>query len=140
MSFFTLNKSHISISLTPEAFMKVYASVYNSDKDIAVARETALIFSLIFMVIGMIGNLINIFTLLQKKLREHKFNLYLLAMSILKLIFCSTLFFDYIFSQFYSKSEFFHNFHRISYIIIDFLIHTSDSCISLLTLFLRSNL
>jgi hypothetical protein len=135
-SSLNLNKSHISISLTPETFLQAYTSVYNSDKDVSVARQFALIFSIIFMITGIIGNFINIWILFQKKLREHKFNLYLLVMSILKFIFCSTLLLDYLFSKFYLKSTFFHNFHRISYVIIDFIIHTSDSSISFLSVFL----
>ena len=131
-----LNKTYISISLTPELFLKVFESIYRNDEDIIVVRKWAFILSILFMLIGIIGNILNVITFSSKEMRKHKFNLYFLVSTVFKLIFCLTLLFDYLFSKIYLKSIFLHNFHSASRIIIDFIIHTSDSSVSLLILFL----
>jgi hypothetical protein len=86
------------------------------------------------MSIGIMGNFINLFILAQKRFLRKKFNWYLLVSTIFELIFCLIIFIDYLFS--FNYSHFLHEFNTISRIIIDFSVHTSDSCIGILTLFL----
>jgi hypothetical protein len=131
-----LNKSYVSISLTPELFLKIYESIYKKDKDIILARKWASILNILLMFIGINGNILNIIAFSNKKMRKHKFNIYFLVSTLFKLIFCLTLLFDYLFSKIYSESIFLHSLHTASEIIIDFIIHISDSFVSILTLFL----
>ena len=50
-----------------------------------------------------------------------------------KLIFSLTLFIDYIFSKIYKDQKFLHDINETASKIIDFIVHTSDSCIAVLT-------
>ena len=119
--------------MTPQSFLNLYTKIYNFDKDIATIKAIAFILNICLLSIGILDNMISIFVLLQKKLRQHKFNWYLLVVGIFKQFFCITLFVDYLFSKFYKDPIFLHDFSEISSQIIDFTVHTSDSCIAVLT-------
>ena len=122
--------------MTPQHFLNLYEKIYKHDKDIGKFKEVALVLSIIFMLIGIVDNSISIYAFLQKKLLENSFNWYLLIVTIFKLIFCTTLFTDYIFNKVYYEPIFLHDLNRYATVIIDYIIHTSDSCIALLTVFL----
>jgi hypothetical protein len=57
-----LNKSainattYISVLITPELFLDLYAKIYMYDPDIKVVKEIAFILSIIFMILGIVGN------------------------------------------------------------------------------------
>jgi hypothetical protein len=126
----------LSIFMTPESFFEIYKSIYQKDSDIATVKNIAFICSIFLMAFGIIGNIISIFVFLQKKLLEHNFNWYLLILAIFKLIFCVTLFVDYLFSKIFKEEIFLHDLHETTKQLFDFLIHSSDSCIASLTIIL----
>ena len=105
-----------------------------NENKIESTRNIAVITNICIMVIGMINNTVSICAFLKKNLLKKKFNWYLLISTIFELIFCSTIFIDYI-SEITIK-QMLHEFNEISRIIIDFTVHTSDSCIVIMTLFL----
>ncbi len=92
--------------------------------------------NIIFMALGFVVNIISISAFSQKILRKRKFNWYLIVLTIVDLIFCLIVFTDYIFSVFHDKRIFLHALNKITYVIIDFTIHTSDSYMAVLTLLL----
>jgi hypothetical protein len=133
----TINAStYISVMITPELFLNLYTKIYMFDPDIIVFKEIAFILSIIFMILGIVGNVMCIYAFLHRKLLEHKFNWYLLIVSFFKLMFCSTLFTDYFFSKIYKDPIFLHNLNETSSKIVDYIIHTTDACIVVLTIFL----
>ena len=89
-----------------------------------------------FMSIGIIANILCIYVFLQKKLRERKFNSYLLVLTIFELIFCLLIFADYLFFKVYKQSILLHSYTEFLSLAFDFIIHTIDSFISILTLLL----
>jgi len=93
-------------------------------------------FNILFGAIGIIDNIISISVLVNKKLRERKFNLYLLVLAIIELIYCLTVFIDYTFKKVFNHSIFLSEYSNTSRIIINYIIHTSDSCTVLIVLFL----
>lgn len=128
--------THLSVLLTPDYFMSVYSEIYLFDEDVLSIRETSISISIIFMLFGIIGNIISLYAFTKRKLLENKFNFYLLVVSAFRLIFCVTIFTDYFFNTIADQKIFLHDFNRLSSIIIDFILHTSDSCIAILTVFL----
>jgi hypothetical protein len=135
-NFTFLNQTQLSILLTPEYFMFFYSQLYRFDKTISKARDAAFFISVIFMLVGFLGNLISIYVFQKRNIRRNKFNWYLLVVSILRLLFCMIVFIDYIFSKVYVEEIFLHDLNKISSLIIDFILHTSDSCVVILTVFL----
>ena len=111
-------------------------NAHDSDNELKFLQKTAYYINTVIVIIGIIHNAISSIVFLQKKLRKRKFNWYLQATSIIELIFCFVLLVDYLFSFTYSKPIFLHSLNKLSRIIIDFIIHTSDSCVAILTLFL----
>ena len=122
--------------MTPQDFLDLYEDIYKNDEDIGTIKDVSIVLSIIFMLVGIIDNSISIYAFLQKKLLENSFNWYLLTVTIFKLIFCTTVFTDYLFNKVYYEHIFLHDLNQYATIIIDFIIHTSDSCIALLTVFL----
>ena len=104
------------------------------DKNVASVEEISSYINISLLVIGIINNLLCIYAFLQKRLLKRKFNWYLLILTIFRLIFCVILLVDYIFSKI--NTILLHDYNYISKIAVDFTIHTSDSCITMLTLFL----
>jgi hypothetical protein len=98
--------------------------------------EIVLYINLASTAIGIVNNIISITVFLQKTLLKRKFNWYLLVLAIIELIFCLTVFIDNIFVQIYKKKIFLHELNNIGHIIINYIIHTTDSCSSILTLLL----
>ena len=131
-----LNNTEMSVLITPEEFLNIYHIIYNFDENIARFKELSLILSVVFMIVGILNNTTCIYVVWQGKLLEKKFNWYFLIKSVFRLIFCVTLFSDYIFSKMYYRKIFLHDLNKYAELIIDFIIHTSDSCVSLLTFFL----
>jgi hypothetical protein len=92
--------------------------------------------NLTFMTMGIILNFIIIFIFSKKKLRESRFNWYLLVVAIFELIFCLVLFSDNLFSKISKSRLYLHDLNKMSEILFDFVIHTIDSYILLLNVFL----
>ena len=88
------------------------------------------------MSLGVINNMMSIFILCNKRLRKRKFNWYLLVLSIFEFIFCFTVFFDYIFIKIYKEQLFLHDLNEISFMVTDYIVHTTDSCTIVLTVLL----
>ena len=86
--------------------------------------------------IGALGNVLSLFTFLQKDLLKLKFNWYLLTITIFEIFCCCTGFIDYIFPKICDRDIFLHDLSKISYITVDYILHTSDACIVVLTFLL----
>jgi hypothetical protein len=106
------------------------------DIHIASLENIACNLNILIMTVGIVLNMGSIWAFLQKKLLCRKFNWYLLVLTIFELIFCITVLTDYMFSKFYIKPIFLHDFNKYTSIIFNFTIHTSDDCIVILALFL----
>jgi hypothetical protein len=105
-------------------------------EDMKILDEIVLYLNLISTAIGTINNLISVTIFFQRTLLNRKFNWYLLVLTIFDLLFCLTVFIDNIFVKINKRGIFLHELHKICFIIIDFTIHTTDSCSSILTLLL----
>ncbi len=110
--------------------------IYELDEDIGKVKNIASVLCISFMILGILDNLISIYTFLKNNLIDNSFNWYLLILTVFKLAFCLTLSIDYVFKKIYHKKIFLHDLNKYAEIIIDFIIHTSDSCIALLTVFM----
>jgi hypothetical protein len=130
------SKNFNSFILTPGSFIVFYTKIYHFDEDIVKTREIALILNIVILSIGFSDNLMCIYVFLQKKLLRHKFNWYLSIVAMFKLIFSLTLFIDHIFSIIDKGQKFLHDINETASKIIDFIVHTSDSYIAVLTVFL----
>jgi hypothetical protein len=108
----------------------------DSDIEMISFQKIACFVNVLIVFIGIIHNSISSIIFLQKKLRKKKFNWYLQVTSTFELLLCVILLVDYLFSFVYIKPIFLHSLNKISRIAIDVTIHTSDSCIGILTLFL----
>lgn len=86
------------------------------------------------LIVGFFGNLSSIYVYLQGSMRKHKFNCYLLLMTIFELIFCGILLVDYIFRLVYKKRMFLHDLNVYTNIMIDYLLHLADSYVTILSL------
>lgn len=124
------------VFMTPQNFLIYYDIVHEVDEDIVKVKNASFAICIIFMIIGLLNNAVCVFAFMQKKLAQNSFNWYLLVLSVFKLIFCLTLLVDYLFNKVYYKHVFLHDFNKYTSLTVDFIIHTSDSCISLLTIFL----
>ena len=56
---FELNETDISVWVSPELFLNLYSDVYKFDTEIKVTKEIAFILSIIFMILGVVGNVSN---------------------------------------------------------------------------------
>ena len=79
------------------------SSIFNTvyDKQISILEDIACNLNIFMMTLGLVLNMLSISTFLQKKLLRRKFNWYLLVLTIFELIFCVTVFIDYVFSKVY---------------------------------------
>ena len=111
-------------------------NITNQNENVAKLNKTAFISNLILMILGALDNFMAFCTFLQKDLRKRKFNWYLLTITIFEIFFCCTGFIDYIFLKIYDQNIFLHDLNKISYITVDYILHTSDSCVVVLTLLL----
>jgi hypothetical protein len=105
------------------------------EEDLIKGETVACYLNIGILVFGVIMNTISISAFAHKELRKRKFNWYLLVLTIVELIFCLIVLTDYMFSVF-GERIFLHAFNKITNILIDFTIHTSDSYITALTLLL----
>jgi hypothetical protein len=85
--------------------------------------------------IGLICNSLSIYVFSKKKMRTIKFNLYTLVLSILELIFCLILSLDNLY-LFCHQNILLHEVSIYSTIIFDYVVHTIESCIDIITLIL----
>jgi hypothetical protein len=85
---------------------------------------------------GTVSNGLSLYTFLHKKLRAKKINWYFLVLTLFEFIFCLMVLMDYGFTKIHHEQIFFHDLHDFSRIVFDYSIHTSQSCISLITLLL----
>ena len=86
--------------------------------------------------IGIFINIMCMYIFMQKKLLKFKFNWYLLALSVIELLFCLLLSIDYIFHELSFQSILLHDFNSFTKSAFDFAIHTTDSYTIVLTLLL----
>ena len=93
-------------------------------------------FNIFITTVGTTTNFLSIYSFLQKKLLIKKINWYFLVLTIFEFIFCFLVFFDYTFTKIHYDEIFFHDFHDSARIVFDYLIHTSQSCIAILSLLL----
>ena len=112
------------------------STVHYVDPFILQFTDIACKVNLALMLVGIIGNVLCIYGFSKKKMRIRKFNWYLLILSIFELLFCIILSVDYLFRLFNKLPKFLHDLNTYTSIIIDFLIHTTDSYIILITLIL----
>ena len=89
--------------------------------------------------IGIVGNAVAFVVFLNKTLRKRKFYWYLITLTVFEFLFCLTCFIDYIFMKIYKRELFLHSIHKISFMIVDYTIHTSDCCTVILTLLLSTD-
>jgi hypothetical protein len=108
----------------------------NNSSDKFKAESSICSINIFFMVFGIIANIISIAAFSQKNLRKRKFNWYLLILAIFELIFCLAVFADNIFMKISEKKIYLHALNKISGIIIDFTVHTTDSYTTVLTVLL----
>ena len=100
-------------------------------------HKIAFYLNTVLLGIGILGNAASAITLFNKTLRKRKFNWYLLTLTVFEFFFCLISFTDYIFIL--NRGIFLHDLHKISFIIIDFTVHTSDCCVVILTLLLSAD-
>jgi hypothetical protein len=124
------------VSLNPKDFLEAITFLYKFDEEISVFKTAAFSINTAFLLLSITVNIMCIIIFLNKKLRNNKFHWYLLTVAIFQLIFSLILFCDYIFSKFNSENKFLHDLNSIAKIIIDFILHSSDSCVLLLKIFL----
>ena len=79
------------------------------------------------LAIGIIGNILSIYVLSQKKMLARKFNYYLMILTIFELVFCFLLLIDYLYRIFKDTPFFLHDLNIYLSIAFDFSIHTIDS-------------
>jgi len=106
------------------------------DADLQKLDKISCNLNIFFSLVGVIFNILSIYAFSQKKLRARKYNWYLLVLAVFELVFCITLFVDYIFAKVYREPIFFHELNEFTRILVDFTIHTSDSCTAILSLIL----
>ena len=109
---------------------------YQFDMDTFTLMNLICRINLILMFLGIINNICSIFIFLQKKMLKRKFNSYLLVVAFCELIFCFILFIDYLFRFVYTKPMFLHDLNVYVNMVMDYLIHLSDSYVVILTLIL----
>ena len=119
--------------------MEKYLDISNQSINYTIFDETrpyevAYYFNVCLLSIGLVNNFVCFFVFLNKNLRKRKFNWYLLALAVFEFLFCLIGFIDYIFVKVHKQEIFLHDLHKLSYMIINYIIHTSDSCVSILTL------
>ena len=100
------------------------------------SSDSFIIFNLILMIIGVIGNSLCIKIYSKKEMRKNKFNWYLLVLAIFELIFCFILFANYLFQIVHPKKYFLYELNNFLGILMGFLIRTIDSYLVLITLYL----
>ena len=105
--------------------------------EVELLKKNVFFINVTMMFIGLIDNIVSFTVFLQKKMLKRKVNYYWIVLTIFELMFCATIFIDFMFYFFHST--FLHDLNKISRIVIDFITHTSDSCIVLLTLFISIN-
>jgi hypothetical protein len=95
---------------------------------------TSPILNIIFLCIGVIGNIICIYVFSTRKMRAIKFNLYLLVFSIFELFFCLILFPDYLFKLIHRDNLFLHQLNKYFTIAFDYFVHSVDSYLAVVRL------
>jgi hypothetical protein len=106
------------------------------DPDILSFTDTVCKINLLMMSIGVIGNILCIHVFSKKKMIIRKFNWYLLVLSVFEIIFCLIIFIDYLYRVLNNIPVFLHDLNDFTKSIFDFIIHTTDSFILLITLIL----
>ena len=119
---------NISISVQP-----VSQSLDTFIKDV---NNTAFYFNSLLLSIGILGNVASFLVFTHQTLRKRKFNWYLLTLTFFEFLFCLIGFIDYIYIKINKKGIFLHDTHQISFMVVDYGIHTSDLCTVILTLLL----
>jgi hypothetical protein len=115
-------------------FMLINNTNSTLDDEAKSIQDTVFYTNICIMAIAILGNIISIYVFLKKSILKKRFNWYLLVSTMLEIIFCTIIMADYLFAIF--QSQFLHDNNEISRVLIDFSVHTSDSCIGILTVFL----
>jgi hypothetical protein len=113
-------------------------NLIESELNLLITKTTSILskVNLILLIIGTIGNILCIYVYSQNRMRKHKFNLYLLVLAVLELLFCLTLSFDYLFHLIHPNKIIFHDLNDLIDSVMDFLINTTDSYIAIITIFI----
>jgi hypothetical protein len=90
--------------------------------------------NLSIMTIGIIGNAFCIFIFLKRNVLAQKFKYYLMILALCELIFCIILFLDYLFRYIHPDHILLHQFNKILTILFDYLVHTLDAFLCVITL------
>ena len=115
-------------------------SNFTINSDVKLVQLIASNTNLFLGLVGIVNNAICIGVFSQKKLLLRKFNIYLLVLTIIEIIFCTVLFTDYIFSKFNKQGIFLHDLNKYTRVFISFFAEFSDSCIGILTVILSLDL
>ena len=108
-------------------------SIYNETSAI---NQISSYINLTLFFIGIIENSFCIYAFSRRPIKVIKFNLYLLVLASIELIFCFILFFDYLFQLCNKDKLFLHQFNRVLNVIFDYFVHSVDSCSVFITLIL----
>ena len=122
------------ISLKLNETIKIVDAIYLNDDDMVTLMGLSSQINIAFLIVGIFGNILSIYAYLQRSMRKHKFNCYLLLMALFELIFCIILFTDYLFRLFYVKPMFLHDLNVYTNMAIDYLLHLVDSYVTMLSL------
>ena len=102
-------------------------------------KDGTFILNAFLLVIGTFGNSVSIIVFLHKKLIKHKFNWYLLIISVFKLLFCSILLIDIVFTKIYIEFMFLRELNEATNKVITFVLYTCDSNVALSRIFFSSD-
>lgn len=91
----------------------------------------------VLMIIGVFVNILCIFVFRQKHMKRRKFNLYLFILAILELVFCLIVSIDYL--CLLINKKLLHEINQYTNMIFDYLIHSIDSYVVILTLILSTD-
>jgi hypothetical protein len=116
-----------------ETIKGVDSNFFNDDDMVALMVLSSQI-NIILLINGIFGNILSIYVYLQRRMRKHKFNCYLLLMAVFQLIFCIILSTDYLFRLFYVKPMFLHDLNVYINMAIDYSLHLADSYVTTLSL------
>ena len=122
------------ISLKLNETIKIVDAIYLNDDDMVTLMGLSSQINIAFLIVGIFGNILSIYAYLQRSMRKHKFNCYLLLMALFELIFCIILFTDYLFRLFYVKPMFLHDLNVYTNMAIDYSLHLADSYVTTLSL------
>ena len=118
-----------------DEIMNIESALRNNKLDINITDFTGIFYhlNLLVLIIGIIGNGFCIYIFSKKNVLARKFKYYLLILAVFELIFCLILFSDYLFRYVHHDQVLLHQFNKIFTILFDYLVHTLDSFLCVMT-------